>query len=328
MNTTVWHSKGSAETATWLAEQLEIPCGTLPSAGFAGLGICWGAAPAEKFNWTRRNFRALFNDPRKVRKYRARSAMYAKIGETGINAPSTTHLSEASTYANICNLFTVTHGAGFAASRDNGTSARLVTNNDELAAAIADGCSLAITREFLAEDRIRIFVVSGNVVACVRYGNLNNERLAEVIAGELHEGEDDDVSLVGYQKVLRAAFDKDYARCDRRFWTPYTAISLTAKTAAINACQALEFDFGAVDIVLSAAGEPTIINVVTTPNLREVPSAQQPIITAIRAWMSEKVMTPHEILKDLVENIDNDAEADAILEKLREIKGQLVASDG
>lgn len=83
----VWHSKGTEESAVALAEKLGCEHGTVPPPGYAGEVFCYGAAPADNFNWGNRTFTKIINDPRKYRKYRSAQELLDKLGAASINVP-------------------------------------------------------------------------------------------------------------------------------------------------------------------------------------------------------------------------------------------------
>jgi len=326
MDNFIWHSKASAETATWLASQLNTSLrGLVPPSGFNGTAVCWGAGPSDIFKWERRNFRSLFNDPRKVRKYTDRRTMFAKIGETGTITLGVFLLAASTGYENTCNLLNATPSAGFVACKNNGSMARLVKNQGDIQAAMADGCTLAIQRAFLSKERIRLFVVGNDVVACTRKTTPTNASFADLAAAQLFGGDEDSISEAAYRHVMQRALDEKVVAPAKSYWMPYTAFSETTRQCAVEVCKALEFDFCAVDVVITESGAPLVLNVVTTPNLREVVSIQQPIIAAIAAWVTEKAMTSRELLLSLVHDA-TDAETDAILVELRKMKGGLTGA--
>ena len=83
----VWHSKGTEESATAIAQAMNCEHGTVPPMGYEGEVFCYGAAPADNFNWAGRNFTKVINDPRIFRKYRDMAVVGEKLG-TGITGES------------------------------------------------------------------------------------------------------------------------------------------------------------------------------------------------------------------------------------------------
>lgn len=322
----LWYSKGSQETGALLADKLGFEtAGTIPSKNFSGVAVCFGAAYTDKFRWEDRNFQAIFNDPRVVRQYTDRKNLFDKLGEAGLNTISCVPLTAEAQYTNICNVLAATETEGFVACKPSGAKARVVQTQADLQTAIDDGCNRALDRRFSAQTRLRVFVVAGNVVGALSKQPTNTPTYAARAAIQLHES-DNSVSETTIQQVLTAAISKGLVSPTKNFWAPHSLTSTALRTAAIAVAEALGLDFCAVDFYSGDDGAHDVLNVVTTPNLREVPSVQGPIVNAISAWVTENSMTAKEILLSLI-NEANDEEASSLLAELRETKRRLTQSN-
>ncbi len=76
----IWHSKGTEESATALAQKLECEHGTVPPTDYEGDVICFNAKPSPKFKWDSRKFGKIINDPRKLQQ----GAWQTKVGGLAI----------------------------------------------------------------------------------------------------------------------------------------------------------------------------------------------------------------------------------------------------
>ena len=323
MGSFVWYSKGSKESGALLAEELELEHGTVPPKDFSGTLICWGAKPADKFKWENRTIQAIFNDPRIVREYIDRKDIFDKLAEEGINVISCLSITDEAQYVNICNLMGATIEEGFVVAKPSGVGARAVTSQSELEEAVADGCTRAFEAKFIRSERIRLFVVNGSVAGAATRSAAGASdafftRASEEVASKL-EGVMGHADMV--EKALRAAVGNDIVSVAKSYWSPFGAVTMAQRTAGINAAKALGFEFCAVDIVVTDGGVQ-VINVVTTPNLYEVPSVKAAIVNGIDSWNKNNSRTAKEILQDLVNDATDD-EADSLLEKLRELKCEL-----
>lgn len=320
MTTYLWYSRSSQESASIIAKELDIPCGSLPPTDFSGTLICWGAKPSDKFKWGSRTLRAIFNDPRNVRTYLDRKVLFDKLAEAGINVASCITLDEDSQYLNLCNLLGVTAEDGFITGRPTGRSARVVTNQAELHAAVVDGNVRAFDPKFVQANRIRLYVVNGSVVgATTRATAAANDTFFTRAIEEVTAAAG--VGVGNAEMALRKAVELGIVKPIKGYWSAFGAVTPVMRTTAILAAQTLGMEFCAVDIS-SDGVDMQVLNVVTTPNLREVPSVHAALVTAIGAWNTDNSRTTKEVLQDLV-NDATDEEAVALLEKLREFKGEL-----
>jgi len=65
----VWYSKATRESGVAIAEAMGAEHGTLPPPGYEGDVFCYGATYSTKFQWKKRKFGRIYNDPRKVGKF-------------------------------------------------------------------------------------------------------------------------------------------------------------------------------------------------------------------------------------------------------------------
>jgi len=317
MTTFVWYSRSSQESGTLLAEELGFEHGLVPPQGFCGALVCYGAKPTDKFKWENRTIQAILNDPRKVQTYRDRKALFDKLAESGINVIGCSALTEESQYLNLCNLMGVNPERGFITARASGIRTRVVTNQAELQDAIADGNTRALEPQFVQSNRIRIYVANGVAVGATCMTELVANDAFFIRAAE--ETAPDGVSKEHTEEIVRKLVDTGVMAPIKAYWNPYGAVTPGMRTLAIAAAQALGLDFCAVDATPDGL---QILNVVTTPNLREVPSIHQALVNEIGTWSTENTRTAKDILQDLVNDASDD-EAVTLLEKLRELKGEL-----
>jgi len=321
MKTYLWHSNSSKETATWLAEKLGMAHGNLPPAGFNGTVVCWGASFTDKFKWDSRNFQGLLNDPRKVKKFTDRKVMFAKLAETGLNVPACIPLTNEATYSNICHLLGSTEAEGFTASKMSGAKARNVTTQADLQTALNDGCVRAIDVLFSSNNRIRMFVVDGAYQGAV---SMQSNLTAPAFAGQAAQmmcAKDSTLDLAMTTATLSLAITQGMVKPDKGFWGPHSVLNAATRNVAVTATKQLGLDFAAVDVALDGT-TLHVINVLTSPNLRNVPSVQEAVRTSLAAWVNANTMTAKEILQALVNDATDD-EADAILTELRARKRAL-----
>lgn len=316
MTNFVWHSKANAESAVWLAKQLKTKgVGTVPGRSFEGVALCWGATVSSKFKWDSRTFTAMMNDPRKVRPYADRRELFNKLGEAGLSVLSCVPLSEQAQYANICSLLAANVVEGFIVSKTSGASARLVSTQADLQTAIEAGCNRAIDSRFGAENRFRIFVVDGVAVAALQKAPSTNENFAQNLAKSMYP-EATTAQLTSHTSTLMTALEKKFIKPTKTFWSALPSPHAAMTNRAVSAAAALGFDFCAVDLV-SIDGNIDVINVVTTPNLREAPSIQKPVVAALSSWIRKNTMTAKEILTTAVAAA-SEAEAATLLAFLKE----------
>ena len=322
MSNIIWHSKGSAETAAWLAKQLKIKgVHVTPPKDFAGVAIAYGANYTDKFKWGNRNFRVIMNDPRKVRPLTDRREMFNRLGEAGLSVVSCVPLATTATYANICNLLAMNAAQGFVACKPSGAGARVVTNQADLTTAMDAGCNRALDRRFGSKLSYRLFVVDGAVVAALQKAPQTDDQFSQQVANEMGKNTRERTSI---RAILSQALAGKYIVADRSFYGSYDNIPDNMRTAAISAATALGFDFCAVDLNVAAGGAVDVLNVVTTPNLRDAPSVQKEVVVAIQAWVAKNTMTPKQILASVIADATDD-EAATLLKFLREEKQALVS---
>lgn len=321
-DTYFWYSNSSRETGTVLATALGMAHGTLPPNGFNGTIVCWGASPTSKFKWADRNFQALMNDPRKVNKYKDRKNIFDKLIMAGLDVVGCVPLTSEAQYSNICSTLAVPMEEGFVAAKENGTKARLVKNQSDLQTAINDECNRAIEKTFLSPEKLRVFVIGGKVVVSLRKAIGTDDTFLTKAAEEAFSA-NGNISKDTYKNVLASILSAGVVTAAKSYWAEY-GVSTLVRDIALTAAKAMELDFAAIDIV-AAGNMTTIINVVTTPNLKDTPSIQAPVVAALKEWVKNNSMTAKEILLSMIQGASED-EAVSILESLREQAKQLSAT--
>jgi hypothetical protein len=81
----VWYSNLTKDSGQAIANALGCEHGTVPPQGYEGDVLCFGAAPADNFNWGQRAFKQVVNDPRKFRKYKDKDSVSQVLG--GFSSP-------------------------------------------------------------------------------------------------------------------------------------------------------------------------------------------------------------------------------------------------
>ncbi len=319
MSLFLWYSKSSKETGAWLAKQLKISeHGTKPPRDFSGTAICWGANPSEKFKWEKRNFQQVYNDPREIRPLLDRKVMFEKIAGVG---PAVTKFvevpAEGADYEALCATLDSKPEHGFMTCTTGGFKRMRITSQDELMSSIEEGVRTRATGfEFAAVERVRIYVAGGTIVGSSKY---INEVPPETLAGSLSNkmasgwGAFTENQCI---EVLQRAIDLKLIKSAGGTWAPYALSDATLRAHAQTIAATLKFDFCAIDFSLDG----TVLNVITTPNLREVTTVQNAITNAISSWVYKNSRTPKDILLEVISESSGE-EASALLEELSSIKG-------
>jgi hypothetical protein len=198
MNTYVWYSKSTKDSGALIGDQVASDGaefqGTNPPKGFNGIGICFGAKPAGVFKWENRNFRALFNDPRKIAELSAdKTALLADIVRKGGMVLATYSLNDESDYADVLEtlgtdtLYCCTPGL---------TGAVKASNQDELQSAIQNGKTVAVHASFKSKETFRVYVVNGKTVV-----TLSKSFDEDAILRDMAKGEGAQPDAATYEKL-------------------------------------------------------------------------------------------------------------------------------
>lgn len=326
MSVFLWYSKSSEETGAWLAERLNISGhGTKPPREFEGTVICWGAAPSEKFRWEKRNFQAIFNDPRVIRPLLNREDLFKKIEELGIPTTKFSKLSlmeggvpVVHNYSQWCTALEVSEEVGFIACSPGGFKKRTVTSQAKLEEAIADERTCVTTAQFTEKKRIRVFVANGVVVGAARFTDtIPVESTAAVVAASVSSGWGE-FTAAQCQAVLSRAVELDLIAAKGGVWTPHSVTNAATRNHVMSIAATLKFDFCAVDFADDGSG--TVINIITTPNLREVTTVQSAITNAVSSWLYKNSRTAKDILLEVIGESTSE-EASSLLEELSSLRG-------
>lgn len=84
MSTFIWHNKNTAESAEELAEKLGASHGVTVPKKFSGELFCLGAPHSAKFKWEDRDITKVYNDPRKIQKFKGREKLAESVGGLGV----------------------------------------------------------------------------------------------------------------------------------------------------------------------------------------------------------------------------------------------------
>lgn len=324
MSIFLWYSKKSQETGIWLAERLNIlNHGTIPPRNFEGSIICWGAIPSEKFKWEKRNFQAIFNDPRTIRPLLDRKLLFDKVSSVGIPVVRCAIVSQNDPqYQQICETLDVSVDIGFVLCTLYGFRHKHVTNQQELTANLGGEKPRirAVTSNFITEDRIRVYVVENTVLGASRYSHdLTDENFLSKISMSVTENWDDYTNSQ-VTSIFRRAIELKLVQPACGVWTAFSITNPNMQQRALTIAQNLNFDFCAIDF--STDGAMTVLNIVTAPNLREVTSVQSAITNAFFGWVSNNSRTAKDILIDLITNASG-AEVSSFFKEVSNVKGKI-----
>jgi len=320
----LWHSNGSKDTAKLLAKELgltEKQCGTTPPAGFSGTIVCWGAAPGEKFKWEDRKIRAIFNDPRTVRKYSDRRALLQKLQSAKISAALCYEIAKGnSKYGDVCAGLKTPEGAGFLTAKAAGINPKAVFNQETLNAALEAGHTHAFEAIFNSEARVRAFVVNGKIIsAVIKGGGLDQDVFVSRASMDVAMSEKG-ITEEQATAVLTALLKGNIVSPAKDYWKPHVIVSGPKRQTVIAAAQALNFDFCAVDLEASDESHK-VLNVITAPGMTDVPTVVPPLVNTISIWVENNSRTAKDLLLTLV-NDASDEEADSLLEELCKFKAE------
>ena len=320
MSLFLWYSKSSKETGEWLAKKLKISeHGTRAPRDFEGTAICWGAKPSEKFKWEKRNFQQIYNDPRTIRPLLDRKLLFEKIAGVGPDVIKFIEIpSENPKYADLCSTLGTSPDAGFMTCSEGGFKRTRVTSQVELDLSIEEENTRtrATVFEFAVAERIRIYIAGTTVVGSSKFIlEAPKETLAESISGKM-SSEWGEFTETQCAKVLQRAIDLKLIKSFGGAWSPYALSDATLRANAQAVAAALKFDFCAIDFSLDG----TVLNVITTPNLREVTTVQNAILNAISSWVYKNSRTPKDILLEVISESSSE-EASSLLEELSSLKG-------
>ena len=317
MSTFVWYSQGSKESGEALAKLLNCQGGTVPPRGFSGAAICIGASYTDKFKWGDRNFRGILNDPRKTKQFTPRNTLFAALSKAGLQTPSVVALAGAGgSYTATCGMLVATEAEGFVMCKPSGAKARRVRNDAQYLAAQQDGCTLAVARKFLTNDRVRLFVVDGKVVGALQRSVQNKNNFLDNAVAELGFG-------AGVKEALAKALDAGVIAANKSYWAPMIINSPRKIEAAEAAAKALGFGFCAVDLA-SGGGAPVVLNVVTNPALVGYDAVQEEVAKSLTEWTKKNNKSAKQILLEMAQEADEEV-AEALLDELRQMKNKNVA---
>jgi hypothetical protein len=316
----LWYSKSSQETGEWLAKRLGISeHGTRPPREFEGSVICWGANPSQKFKWEKRNFQAIYNDPRVIRPLIDRKALFEKITGIGPAVVKFTDIPEENPqYSAICTQLEVSEEEGFLACTPGGFKRVSITCQGDLDDATGgeDGRTRATVRKFTTEERLRIYVANGSVVGGSKYTtSMPAETMASTLANKISVGWEK-YTTEQCKEVLARAVDQKLITTKGGCWAPYAIADAALRTHAQAIATTLKFDFCAIDF----SSDGTVLNIITTPNLREVTTVQTAITNAVASWIYKNTRTPKDILLEVIAESTGE-EVNALLEELSSLKG-------
>jgi hypothetical protein len=331
-NVYVWYSKGSEDSGKVFAKLLGTEQhGTLPPKDFSGVLVCYGAVPGDKFKWSERNIRFIFNDPRQTRKHHDRAAMFKTLAAAGINVPKIFALKDLATISAACEKLGTTSVQGLSVFKAGGSDAMWIHTANEFAnaksvvpkdakpeVAKTRGMVYASTPEFLSEKRTRMFIVDGAFVCATARGNGNHVEFAKMAASE----QTAEANKESAEKLIRYLLENGFVDPAKAYWQVFNAVSPEMTTAAVSAAKALGLDFCAVDLVQEGA-KVTVLNVVSTPGIAttEMSAIHGPIQDALKLWMKRAHRTAKEIIAELAKEASEE-EAEEIVTKLRSMKAE------
>lgn len=334
----IWYSKSSQETGKWLADKLKVEAhGVVPPRDFEGTVICWGATPSKKFKWEKRNIQSIFNDPRVIRPLLNREDLFKKVAEVDIpvtkfiTLPAPPALEEGAapanppaapiehSYTDLCTALGVTEQKGFIACTAGGFKHVSIDSFEALMAAVADGRTCVTTTQFTDKERIRVFVSGGVVVGATKYApTVSGKAMPDFLTNKVAAGWGD-LTVDQISAVFSRAAKLKLITTTRGAWAPHALANLTIRNKALTVAAALKFDFCAVDFSTDGS---TVINILTTPNLREVSTVQTAITNIISSWVYKNSRTPKDILLEVISGSTCE-EASSLLEELSSLKGAI-----
>lgn len=328
MNIFIWNSRSSQESAEEICNKLQenlgaqhqVQFGTVPPQGFDGLLINWGGAVSDRFQWDRRNFRAIMNDPWRVAPIRRDLCETANrlLAQENPDLPPIALLKGADqrTYQNLVNAF----GRVFSMARPSGSRARLVASENEYREALGDGLTLAGDKALASTDlpKVRVYVVNNKVVATAKSEPVSEEQFVQNAAREVARGVGQGLGLAASANALRYAIDnmivsplRDYQQ-----WVEINDLPQHVDTGALQSFQRLGVDTGCLELAL-VAGRYRVVNFISSPGITWLSDENKDRITQEMAqWVRDNTLTSKDILRRLVNNAD-DEEADEMVQLLR-----------
>ncbi len=315
-NTYVWYGKASEESGKLLAQLLGVENhGTLPPKDFAGVLICYGATPADKFKYEERKTRAIFNDPRRIRKYLDRRAMFDALAVAGFSVPKIVPINQYESYNSTCEKLGVDSAGGLCLFKANGADAKPAFS--ELGfGELAKGMVYAAGPDFMSINRTRAFIVDGVFVGALIQSNDNSPNFAKQAALEQAVVEDKSKA----EQLLSYLLERGFIKANNAYWQVQNAVHPKLIEAAIGASKALKYDFCAVDMC-EKDGKVVIMNVVTTPSIVGHEVIHGVLASQIKLWMKRADRSYKEILAEISEKAD-EKEAEEIVAELLKARAE------
>lgn len=308
MDTYVWYSKSTKESGALIGQQVATAGeGTNPPRGFKGVGICFGARPAEVFKWENRNFKALFNDPRKIAAVtQEKASLLCAITDRGGMTVATHALNDRSDYADALRAL---GGTAFYCCSKSLTGAVLVTNQNELQEAFNMGKKTAVHENFKSKETYRVYVANGTPVVTLSK-SFDTDKIIRKMATDEGNGQ---FSAATYNKL--------------KGWLERGRINLDENENVLeeNIVEAQNFRVQAViDAVNNRAqmycieyvkvgGNYVVTNVIFAPSLEVLSEGAVALIcTQINEWVATNSKTFKESLLKLI-NDSSETQAEEML---------------
>jgi hypothetical protein len=312
MDTFVWYSKGTEESGNLIANSLEGKHGKVPPAGFKGLGVCYGAAPADIFKWENRKFRALFNDPRKTRPLAAnKNSLLNNILLKGASVVENTVVNNVSDFEAV--LDAVGAVDSFYCCKPSGAGAVEVKNQNELQEAVGKGKTFAVHNNFALENKSRVFVVNGEVVLSLE-ACTEEDKILEKMAVEggnynplLHN------KLIGLHKKGLIVLGEE-AFCTEE---KYDVTKEVHENVVVPVAETLagSVDMYCIEYIIDD-DTYTVTNVLFSPGLVDISEGGiEVIVEGVEGWIEENSTTSKEALLKMAQEA-TEAEASTLLEAI------------
>lgn len=325
-NVYVWYSKSSEDSGKMIAKLIGTEQhGTLPPKEFSGTLVCYGAIPGEKFKWEERSPKFILNDPRHIRKFADRSAMFAALEKAGISGPKVVKVEPNMTFNGACQSLGVAPFQGVTMFKAGGAGAKLVLTDQEFNQEKALGMACVSSPEFLTDKRIRLFIAGGNFVGATGRSNGNHGTFAKMAAKEQNVIEEKGKA----EALILHLLETGVINGCKTYWQPLNAVDPVLVEAATKAASALGFDFCAVDMLDTGNGVAKVLNVVTTPDIVSpaMEMLHAPLADSLKLWLKRSFKSAKEILSDLAAEA-NEEQAQVIVSELRKIKAEAVKQVG
>lgn len=309
MDTYVWYSKGTKESGDLLAHQIGGVGnhGTNPPKGFKGAGICFGARPREVFKWENRNFKALFNDPRKVANISSdKRSLIESIKLAGGNVIPTVSLQLGFNYEEVLRSL---GGTSFYCCSKNLIGAVQVSSQNELQRAFQEGKTIAVNENFKNKETYRVYVVNGKPVVTLSK-SFEPDNIIKKMATDDRNGEFSEATyqkLKGWLEQGRIILDENESVLKENIGALRNFRIQHVVNTVNNRVQMYCIEYVKVGV------NYVVNNIIFTPSLEALSEGAMSLIgTQIKEWIKTNSKTFKESLLRLI-NESSEAEAEAML---------------